>query len=197
MDTRIDTTIKLLYGHQAGAEISYNPRKPGRPSHTIHTYWIGKVRMVLDAEVQSGKAACGEAQPATPAHIACAFSAREAPTIGSGRLRVWQRDSNGGNGRSRSSRPLLPGGIARLTHHSAQSRLLVTITHVAGEQIKSMVANIRKGLDHVIQAAPQLPKLERWKLLVRYIVAKIIAAKSQDRPPRCTLPLGMAQFATG
>ncbi|MDP2852142.1 MAG: transposase, partial [Gallionella sp.] len=35
-----DTTIKLLYGHQDGAEISYNPTKPGRPSHAIHTYWI-------------------------------------------------------------------------------------------------------------------------------------------------------------
>ena len=33
-----DTTVKLLYGHQDGAEISYNPRKPGRPSHVLHTY---------------------------------------------------------------------------------------------------------------------------------------------------------------
>jgi len=52
----IDTTIKLLFGHQAGAEIGYNPTKPGRPSHTLHTYWIGNIRMVLDVEVQSGKA---------------------------------------------------------------------------------------------------------------------------------------------
>ena len=51
----IDTTIKLLYGHQDGAEISYNPTKPGRPSHVIHTYWIANVRLVLDAEVQGGK----------------------------------------------------------------------------------------------------------------------------------------------
>ena len=51
-----DTTIKLLYGHQAGAEIGYNPTRPGRPSHTLHTYWIGKLRLVLDVEVQSGKA---------------------------------------------------------------------------------------------------------------------------------------------
>jgi Transposase DDE domain group 1 len=51
-----DTTIKLLYGHQAGAEIGYNPIKPGRPSHTIHTYWIANVRLVLDAEVQEGTA---------------------------------------------------------------------------------------------------------------------------------------------
>ena len=51
-----DTTIKLLYGHQAGAEIGYNPTKPGRPSHILHTYWIGNLRLVLDVEVQGGKA---------------------------------------------------------------------------------------------------------------------------------------------
>ncbi|WP_430230534.1 transposase [Nitrosomonas communis] len=50
-----DTSVKLLYGHQAGADISYNSRKPGRPSHTLHTYWISNVRLVLDVEVQSGK----------------------------------------------------------------------------------------------------------------------------------------------
>lgn len=51
----IDSTVKLLYGHQNGAEIGYNPKKPGRPSHTIHTYWLANLRLVLDAEVQSGK----------------------------------------------------------------------------------------------------------------------------------------------
>ena len=40
-----DTTIKPLYGHQAGAEVGYNPHKPGRPSHAIHTYWIGNLRL--------------------------------------------------------------------------------------------------------------------------------------------------------
>lgn len=51
-----NATVKLLYGHQDGAEVGYNPTKPGRPSHTIHTYWIANVRLVLDAEVQDGKA---------------------------------------------------------------------------------------------------------------------------------------------
>ncbi|WP_177165928.1 hypothetical protein [Nitrosomonas sp. Nm58] len=32
-----DSSVKLLYGRQIGAEIGYNPRKPGRPSHTLHT----------------------------------------------------------------------------------------------------------------------------------------------------------------
>jgi len=29
----VDTTVKPLYGHQEGAEVGYNPKKPGRPSH--------------------------------------------------------------------------------------------------------------------------------------------------------------------
>ena len=49
-----DTTVKPLYGHQDGAVISYNPHKPGRPSHAIHTYWIGNLRLVLDAQLDSG-----------------------------------------------------------------------------------------------------------------------------------------------
>lgn len=49
-----DTTVKVLYGHQEGAVVSYNPQKPGRPSHIIHTYWIGNLRLVLDAQLQAG-----------------------------------------------------------------------------------------------------------------------------------------------
>ena len=49
-----DTTIKPLYGKQAGAVVSYNPHKPGRPSHAIHTYWISNLRLVLDAQLEPG-----------------------------------------------------------------------------------------------------------------------------------------------
>ncbi len=50
----VDTTIKVLYGKQEGAVVGYNPKKPGRPSHTYHTYSIANLRLVLDAEVQPG-----------------------------------------------------------------------------------------------------------------------------------------------
>lgn len=49
-----DVTVKPLYGHQEGAKVGYNPQKPGRPSHTFHTYMIGNLRLVLDVEVQAG-----------------------------------------------------------------------------------------------------------------------------------------------
>jgi hypothetical protein len=51
----LDTTIKPLYGHQQGAEIGYNPAKPGRPSHAVHTAFIGALRMVFSVDVQGGK----------------------------------------------------------------------------------------------------------------------------------------------
>lgn len=52
MDT--DTTIKPLYGKQEGAVISYNPKKPGRPSHAYHTYLMAGLRQVLGVEVCAG-----------------------------------------------------------------------------------------------------------------------------------------------
>jgi hypothetical protein len=51
----VDVTVKPLYGHQEGADVGYNPSKPGRPSHTYHTYQMGGTRLVLDVEVRSGK----------------------------------------------------------------------------------------------------------------------------------------------
>src|ERR1700755_3040079 len=43
----VDTTIKPLYGEQEGAELGYNPHKPGRPSHCYHTYMLSNLRLVL------------------------------------------------------------------------------------------------------------------------------------------------------
>jgi hypothetical protein len=51
----LDATVKPLYGHQQGAEVGFNPHKPGRPSHVLHAYWVGNLRLVLDAELHSGK----------------------------------------------------------------------------------------------------------------------------------------------
>ena len=51
----LDATVKPLYGHQEGAEIGYNPHKPGRPSHAYHSLFVRGLRLVLDVEVHSGK----------------------------------------------------------------------------------------------------------------------------------------------
>lgn len=346
-----DTTIKVLYGHQDGAEVSYNPKKPGRLSHVLHTDWIGNVGLVLEVEVKNGKAhaprhglprlrALLEALPPEqrPALVRgdCAFgnegvmaemealeqaylfklhqtagvkrlierlwSRREWQAVGHGfdavqaelQLAGWSRarrvvvlrrrvkeplvaevtapgqqtllfanaagdtklweyavlvtntthplDALGQLYRDRAdcengfdeltnqwgwggytthdlercnlsaravaliyngwnwyvrlahpqarreaitSRPLLLAGVARFTEHAGQSRLLLTLTHAASDQIKAMIANIRKGLDHIRATAPQLLKADRWRALIRYIVAEILRRKPRrQRRPR-------------
>jgi hypothetical protein len=60
----VDTTVKLLYGHQEEAKVGYNPQKPGRPSHSYHSYFIANLRLVMDVEVQAGnQTAASFAQP--------------------------------------------------------------------------------------------------------------------------------------
>ena len=351
----VDTTVKLLYGHQAGAEIGYNPTKPGRPSHNLHTYWIANLRLVLDVEVQSGKSSSAKHSMPRLLKLLEQLSPNERPalvrgdnafgnegvvvkledigqtflfklrqTAGVKRLieRQWNRNDwlDVGDGLSAvesklrlsgwsrarrvivlrqpvkvkiktekgvageqqtlklqdcsenlesweyavlltnadypleafgqlyrdradcengfdelknqwgwggyttqdmercnlaaravaliynwwswyvrlahpktrleaiTSRPMLLNGIARLTEHAGQSRLLITLTHAASGQIKSMIANIREGLDHVLANTPQLPKEQRWRALVRYIVNKILSAK-----PKNYLNIGLPQ----
>jgi hypothetical protein len=57
-----------------------------------------------------------------------------------------------------TSRPKLLSAVGRMTSHSGQKKILLTITHEAAAQIKALVANVRHGL-HLIQGnAPQLTK---------------------------------------
>lgn len=49
-----DNTVKPLYGSQEGAVKSYNPKKPGRPSHAYHSYFMANTRLALGVEVEAG-----------------------------------------------------------------------------------------------------------------------------------------------
>ncbi len=51
----IDTSVKPLYGHQQGSEVGYNPKKPGRPCHVYHSYFVASLRISLGVEVRPGK----------------------------------------------------------------------------------------------------------------------------------------------
>ena len=359
-----DTTVKLLYGHQDGAEVSYNPVKPGRPSHVVHTYWIGNVRLVLDAEVRHGKAHAarhslprlvailtGLPAPRRPrlvrgdnafgnepvmsalerlsqpylfklrqsagvkSLIERLWSQQDWQDVGQGyaavettlRLSGWnqarrvvvvrravkeapaaQATAAGGQQRLEladprqplklweyavlvtnttydlaaigqlyrdradcengfdelknqwgwggyttrdlercnlsaravaliynwwswyvrlahpqtrleavTSRPLLLSGVARLTHHAGQSRLSLTLLHAAGDQIKAMIANVRKGLDTVLATAPQLPPSARWRALVRYIIDQVLRLRPKNHPPSALLTSHSPLVPTG
>lgn len=356
----LDTTIKTLFGHQSGAEVSYNPHKPGRPSHAIHTYWIAHLRLVLKVCVQGGKAhSSAHTLPGLKELIAnfpeeqrpqlvrgdCAFGnemvmleleelkqpylfkLKQTSNVKKLVQRQWQRQDwrDAGQGwdgcedtlklvgwtkarrvivlrrairadlvaeiekapRSRSksrknakaesaqlslyftdqnapaklweyavlvtdsaypveamgqfyrdradcengfdelknqwgwggystqdiercnlsaqavaliynwwswycrlahpqarmeaitSRPLLLAAVGRITEHAGQTRVLLSITHAAADKVKALVSNVRAGLAHIRTIAPQLSLELKWRELVRYIVAKILAANLQ------------------
>lgn len=360
-----DTTVKLLYGHQDGAQVSYNPTKPGRPSHVIHTYWIANVRLVLDAEVHNGKAHAPRhglpqlilllkalAPPQRPRLVRGDLAFGNDPVMGelegleqqylfklrqsagvkrlierltahgqwqevgpgeqavdtTLKLAGWDRarrvvvlrrtvkapaQTHGKRGRREqgllpfgaslppatcweytvlvthsdydlaaigqlyrdradcengfdeiknqwgwggytthdlercnlaaravaliynwwswyvrlahpqarreaiTSRPLLLAGVARLTQHAGQSRLLLTLTHAASDRIKAMIANVRQGLETIQATAPRLPKPELWKALVRYIIGKILAARPKNQPPPVLAPASPLPIPAG
>ncbi len=50
----LDTTVKCLYGKQEGALVGYNPKKPGRPSHSYHSALMANTRLALAVEVKAG-----------------------------------------------------------------------------------------------------------------------------------------------
>ena len=56
----MDNTVKPLYGHQEGAEKSYNPKKPGRPSQNHQTWAMGTTRLILGVDVLPGKRHAGK-----------------------------------------------------------------------------------------------------------------------------------------
>ena len=50
----LDATVKCLYGKQEGAVLGYNPKKPGRPSHSYHSALMANTRLAFAVEVMAG-----------------------------------------------------------------------------------------------------------------------------------------------
>ena len=87
-----------------------------------------------------------------------------------------------------TSRPLLLAAIGRTVRHGGQSQLYLTPMHAAGRVIAAMIVRIRTGLRHVKHIAEQLPSRDRWELLVRYIVDRILASAQAVRQNQPALP---------
>jgi hypothetical protein len=85
-----DTTVKPLYGHQEGAVVGYNPHKPGRPSHSYHSYMLANLRLILAVEVQPGNAHTSKHAAPGLWRLLDSFSPQERPALIRG-------DANWGN----------------------------------------------------------------------------------------------------
>ncbi len=72
----VDTTVKPLYGHQEGAVVGYNPKKPGRPSHCYHTYSMAGTRSGSRCGCERGRRAHFQSQRAWPVGVVGSNAAR-------------------------------------------------------------------------------------------------------------------------
>jgi len=82
-----------------------------------------------------------------------------------------------------TSGPLLLAVVGKAASHAGQTRLYLTPLHAKTETIKTLVANIRAALQHVKAVAEQLPTLDRWATLVRYICQRIAPSIPPTPPP--------------
>jgi len=72
---------------------------------------------------------------------------------------------------------------SRATSSSNQTTLYLTPMHAEAGLIKSMIANVHAAIQHVKAAAEQLPKLDRWRVLLAYICQRIVRQVGLPTPP--------------
>jgi hypothetical protein len=82
-----------------------------------------------------------------------------------------------------TSRPLLLAAVGRATSSGNQTTLYLTPMHAEAGLIKSMIANVHAAIQHVKAAAEQLPKIDRWRILLAYICQRIVGQIGLPIPP--------------
>ncbi|MCC6472709.1 MAG: hypothetical protein IT514_03095 [Burkholderiales bacterium] len=204
-----ETTVKLLDGHQDAAQASYNPLKPGRPSHVLHTDWIANMRLVLDAEVQNGKAHAARHSLPRLMSILENLPVQQRPRLVRGDIGFGSEPVIGQLeriGQAYLFKLRQSAGVKSLIERlwSWQDWQDVGLGYEAVEtslklwgwtQARRIVV-VRRAVREPLAAqakaagkpAPRLTQPERWKARVRYIIGAIIKARPQHHPPPPTLP---------
>ena len=75
-----------------------------------------------------------------------------------------------------SSRPLLLAAVGKLTQHSGQKKLLLTMTHDATNHVKALVSNVQASLAMIRSTTPQFTSVARWRALIHHIIGKILGS---------------------
>lgn len=82
-----------------------------------------------------------------------------------------------------TSRPLLLAAVGRATHSGGRTELHLTPMHAEVGLIKTMITNIQAAIAYVRRAAEQLPKTDRWRVLLGYICERITRQTVLPSPP--------------
>ena len=66
--------------------------------------------------------------------------------------------------------------LGKATSHAGQTTLYLTPMHGKTNHLKSLVANIRRALQHARIAAEQFKAIDSWAALLRYVSDQIAPA---------------------
>lgn len=165
-----DNTVKPLYGKQEGAVVSYNPKKPGRPSHSYHSYFMANTRMALGLEVEPGDRHTGK-------HVAVGLW----KVIDSMARELWPSFIRGDV--AFGSEPVMFEAEKREIHYLTKLRLTSNVKKLIGRLIaKGEWVDAGQGF----KGAEATLRLTRWSKERRVIVLK--------RPIREATPLSDKQL---
>lgn len=198
----IDASAKPLYGRQEGAEIGYNPTKPMRPSHVLHTFLVANPRLVLDAQVSCGKQhTSGQAKAAlgwlldelknqwclggftTHDIRSCRTMARSCALVYKWWSWYCRAAHPGGRLEAITSRLLLLAAVGKAASHANQTTLYQRPLHGSGRYPQAADCQHRCGL-----AAPQgrcgaVQNDGPWGCMLRYISERIAPVIGPPMPP--------------
>jgi hypothetical protein len=86
-----------------------------------------------------------------------------------------------------TSRPRLLGGVAKQTDHAGQRRLAVRLLHADAPDLKPRIVKVVRWLQDLLTSAEQLDADERWRRIIRQILALIFAIMG-PAPPALPAP---------
>ena len=89
-----------------------------------------------------------------------------------------------------TSRALLLASVGRAVRHAGQTTLYLTPMHAAKDKLLALIGNIRAALSHVRAVAEQLPRADRWKTFLGYVVARITRPLPPWLPPNQLMGVG-------
>ena len=160
-----------------------------RPSHVVHTFWVGNLRLVLDVQVSCGNQLNnqrGMSGLTTQDINRCQTTARPRPEPAR-----WST-TNGGAGtaarptRQHAWRPSRAGRCCWrpwAAHSGGQTALYLTPLHGKASILQPLIANIHAALQHVRAVAEQFKTNNRWAVMLRCVSDRIAPTLGPFRPP--------------
>ncbi|PKO60419.1 MAG: hypothetical protein CVU24_13055 [Betaproteobacteria bacterium HGW-Betaproteobacteria-18] len=73
--------------------------------------------------------------------------------------------------------------MGRATRSGGSTELHLTPMHAEVSLIQTMIANIQAAIAYVRRAAEQLPKIDRWRVMLGYICERITGQPILPTPP--------------